>query len=163
MAFSLADSGRRDSAWRKELEVRSLFSEAEGMVHPMSESDVEFVKQVIETAYIEGIHGTQDEATVRSGFHPGFAMLVPDEDRTAFDKVSVDEWLVRLEGLKADNPKMWSAATTFIFRSVDVAGYAAMAKLDVWKGDTHFSTDYLLLYKLEGRWQIVSKVFSVPS
>ena len=49
------------------------------------------------------------------------------------------------------------------FKLVDVAGYAAVAILDVYRGDIHFSTDYLLLYRFEEGWQIVSKIFSVPS
>ena len=43
------------------------------------------IKQVIERAYIEGIHTTQDENTVRSGFHKDFAMLVL-QDNATFDQ-----------------------------------------------------------------------------
>jgi hypothetical protein len=116
---------------------------------------------VIEEAYIEGIHGTQDEQTVRSGFHGDFAMLVLQDN--AVDKVDVDEWLSRLERMKADNPDLWNAETRHEFRLIDATGYAAVAKLDVYKGDTHFSTDYMLLYRFEEGWRIVSKVFAVPS
>ena len=41
-------------------------------------------------------------------------------------------------------------------------GHAAVAKLDVYKGETHFSTDYMLLYRFDAGWRIVSKVFAVP-
>lgn len=37
-----------------------------------------------------------------------------------------------------------------------------MAKLNVYKGTTHFSTDYMLLYKFNDGWKIVSKIFTVP-
>ena len=77
-------------------------------------------------------------------------------------KVDVDEWLDRLEALKADNPELWSSETTYEFLLVDVAGYAASAKLDVFRGETHFSTDYMLLYKFTDGWKIVSKIFSGP-
>ncbi|NIV44636.1 hypothetical protein GWN49_07160, partial [Candidatus Bathyarchaeota archaeon] len=39
---------------------------------------------------------------------------------------------------------------------------AAVAKLDVYKGTTQFSTDYMLLYKFKEGWKIVSKIFTVP-
>jgi hypothetical protein len=118
------------------------------------------IRETIEEAYIQGIHGNQNEATVKSGFHKDFAMLVLQDDR--LEKVDVDEWLRRLEKMKTDNPALWSAETRHEFRLVDVSGYAAVAKLDVYKGETHFSTDYMLLYRFEKGWRIVSKVFAVP-
>ena len=127
----------------------------------MKDVEKEAIRQVIENAYIRGIHGNQDEETVRSGFHRDFRMLVLRDDR--IDKVSVDEWFDRIEAMKADNPVLWSAETTYSFLLVDVARYAAVAKLDVYRGDVHFSTDYMLLYKFEDGWKIVSKVFSIPA
>ena len=120
----------------------------------------EAIRRVIEKAYIQGIHGDQDEETVKSGFHQDFAMLVLQND--TIDKVTVDEWLDRVETMKAENPELWNAETTHNFELIDVAGYAAVAKLDVYKGTTHFSTDYMLLYRFEEGWRIVSKIFAVP-
>jgi len=127
----------------------------------MGNRDKEAIKQVIEKAYIRGIHGNQDEETAKSGFHQDFAMLVLQDD--ALEKVTVDEWLARLEVMKAQNPDLWEAETRHTFELVDVAGYAAVAKLEVYKGNTHFSTDYMLLYRFEEGWRIVSKVFAIPA
>jgi len=121
----------------------------------------EAVREVIEEAYIRGIHGDQDEETIKGGFHHDFAMLVLQDD--AVDKVTVEEWLDRIETMKAENPDLWSARTTHDFKLIDVAGYAAVAKVDVHKGAVHFSTDYMLLYRFEAGWRIVSKIFAVPS
>jgi hypothetical protein len=138
-----------------------LPSEKETGGKHMENTEKETIKGVIEQAYIEGIHRTQDEATVRGGFHADFAMLVLQDN--VMQKVSVDEWFGRIETLKADSPDLWSAETTHSFKLVDVAGYAAVAVLDVYKGEIHFSTDYLLLYRFDDGWKIVSKVFSVPT
>jgi hypothetical protein len=119
------------------------------------------IEKVIEEAYIRGIHGSQDERTVKSGFHEDFAMLVLQDN--VLEKVDVDEWLRRIEVMKADNPDLWSAETRHEFQVIDATGYAAVAKLDVYKGETHFSTDYMLLYRFDEGWKIVSKVFAVPS
>ena len=127
----------------------------------MGDADKEAIRQVIEKAYIEGIHEKQDMETAKGGLHPAFAMLVRQDD--GVDKVTVDEWFPRIEGMKAANPEMWEAETTYRFDLIDVAGYAAVAKLDVHKGEVHFSTDYLLLYRFEDGWKIVSKIFAVPS
>ncbi len=75
----------------------------------MQNVEEQAIRQVIEKAYIEGIHGTQDEETVRSGFHDDFAMPVLQDG--VLEKVSVEEWLHRIQGMKADNPEMWSAQT----------------------------------------------------
>jgi hypothetical protein len=124
----------------------------------MGEKEVEAVKRVIEEAYMEGIHRTQDRETVESGFHRDFRMLVLEDDELR--KVSLDEWFDRIEGMKADNPEMWSGESRHEFHLVDVAGRATVAKLDVYKNDEYFSTDYMLLYRFGDGWRIVSKVFT---
>ncbi len=127
----------------------------------MGNTDKESIKQVIEKAYIQGIHGNQAEELVNSGFHEDFAMLVLRDN--AIDKVTVDEWLARVEVMKRENPEMWAAKTRFTYDLVDVSGYAAVAKLQVYKGEVHFSTDYMLLYRCVEGWRIVSKIFAIPS
>jgi len=127
----------------------------------MGKADKESIKLVIEKAYIQGIHGDQDEELVRSGFHEDFEMLVLGGN--AVDRVTVAEWLERVEGMKRQDPEMWSAETRYTVDLVDASGYAAVAKLQVYKGEAHFSTDYMLLYRFEEGWRIVSKIFAIPS
>ena len=125
----------------------------------MGEKEVEAVKRVIEEAYMDGIHRTQDRETVESGFHRDFRMLVLDDDELR--KVSLDEWFDRIEGMKTDQLEMWMVETRHEFRLVDVAARAAVAKLDIYKNDEYFSTDYMLLYRFGDGWRIVSKVFTI--
>jgi hypothetical protein len=117
------------------------------------------ITKVIEESYIKGIHGNQDSNLVKSGFHKDFTMLVLQDNQ--IDKVNVDEWLIRLDKMKLENPDLWNAETEYKM-GIDVTGYSAIAKLHVYKGDIHFSTDYMLLYKFEEGWKIVSKIFSIP-
>ena len=126
----------------------------------MNKTEQAAIKQVIEKAYIRGIHTTQDKGEVKSGFHPDFAMLVLQNNE--LEKVDVDLWLERVESMKADNPEMWNTETTYTFDMIDITGSAAVAKLNVHKGSVHFSTDYMLLYKFGDGWKIVSKIFSIP-
>ncbi|UCH63286.1 MAG: nuclear transport factor 2 family protein [Fidelibacterota bacterium] len=133
---------------------------ANGGCANMAEQSNEDIRSVIDEAYIRGIHGDQDEALIRSGFHEDFQMLVLAEN--AIEKVGIDDWLTRIEGLKKDNPELWSAEASRQYKLIDAAGYAAVAVLDVYRGETHFSTDYLLLYKFDEGWRIVSKIFSIP-
>lgn len=126
----------------------------------MVDNDEEALKKVIEEAYIKGVHRDQDENKMKDGFHQDFEMLVLSNNQ--IEKVKVGEWLERVAGMKKDNPELWKSETSYDFRLVDVTRNAAMAKLDVYKGTTHFSTDYMLFYKFREGWKIVSKIFTVP-
>lgn len=125
----------------------------------MSDSDKEAIKKVIERAYINGIHGNQDEAEIKTGFHQDFTMLVLNNNK--IDKVNIGGWLDRISKMKKDNPKLWKSKTSYDFKLIDITKNAAMAKLDVFKGTTHFSTDYMLLYEFDEGWRIVSKIFTI--
>jgi hypothetical protein len=119
----------------------------------------ENIKKVIEESYIDGIHKTQDEKLIGKGFHKDFNMLVLQKNN--IEKVDIEGWLKRIEKMKLDNPELWKAKTTCKFILVDVTGNSAVAKLEVYKGEIHFSTDYMLLYKFEEGWEIVSKIYNV--
>ena len=125
----------------------------------MLENDVHEITQVIEESYIRGIHEKQNRELIDEGFHSAFEMLVLDDKNVS--RVNVDEWLPRIAAMKESNPDMWASPTLHEIQLIDVSGNAAVAKLNVYKGDEFFSVDYMLLYKIGGKWQIVSKVFSV--
>jgi hypothetical protein len=127
----------------------------------MNEQETKAIQALIERSYIEGIHRSQDEDLIYSGFHRDFAMLVRDGED--IEKVDVPQWLSRIEVMKSENPELWHSNTSYHFRFVDHTAYAAAVKIDVYKGETHFSTDYMLLYKFEEGWKIVSKIFAIPA
>lgn len=126
----------------------------------MIDEEKNAIKQIIEKAYIQGIHGNQDVTQIKKGFHQYFNMLVMKNNTV--ELVNMDEWLQRIEKMKDENPDLWNAKTTYHFRLIDVTGYSGVAVLDLYKGDIHFSTDYILLYKFDKDWMIVSKIFSIP-
>lgn len=125
----------------------------------MLTNEKEAVKFIIEKAYIEGIHTTQDESTIRSGFHKDFAMLILKDD--SIEKATVEMWLKRIEQMKKDKPELWKAKTKYHSMQINITGNAASVKLDTYKGNTYFSTDYLLLYKFKDSWKIVSKIYTI--
>ena len=122
-------------------------------------SDKKAIKKVVEKAYIEGIHTTQDEETILSGFHPEFKMLVLSDDEMR--KVSLEDWMPRIEAMKKSNPEMWKGETTYKWHMVDQHDYAAVIKIEVHKNGEYFATDYMLLYRFNEGWRIVSKVFAI--
>jgi len=62
------------------------------------DNDKEAIEKVIVEAYINGIHRTQDECKIRSGFHSNFGMLVLSNND--IEKVNVSDWLSRIEKMK---------------------------------------------------------------
>lgn len=125
----------------------------------MEGNDKSAVRQVVDDAYIRGIHEEQDEAAVRAGFHPDFTMYVRRQDRV--ETVTLDQWFPRVEKLKANDPELWNQPTIRHYESIDVHGDTACVRMRVFKGDRYFSTDFMLLYRVDGRWRIVSKAFEV--
>nr|NIV44767.1 hypothetical protein [Candidatus Bathyarchaeota archaeon] len=107
----------------------------------MADNDKQAIREVIEEAYVNGVHRHQDETKMKDGFHQDFAMLVLSNNK--IDKVNVDEWLKRVAEMKEKDPELWKSETSYDFRLVDVTRNAAVAKLDVYKGTTQFSTDYM--------------------
>lgn len=122
-------------------------------------NDKEQIINLITEAYINGIHKTQDENLVRKGFHKDFQMLVKTNGE--LNKIDIKKWLLNLKEMIADNPDLWSQQTNWKLLDIDISGDSASIKLEVYKGDTFFSYDYMLLYKFGDSWKIVAKIFTV--
>lgn len=142
--------------WAGEKEFLIKPYKPEGIKIMQKEFDA--IKNVIEKAYIEGIHTTQYEATIREGFHPDFEMLVLKNNQ--LQKVTLGKWFERIEELKKENKDLWKQDTRYDMLEIKITGNAASAKFDVYKGKDFFSTDFMLFYKFNNGWKIVSKIFT---
>ncbi len=121
------------------------------------DADVEAVKQVIEDAYVKGVHVDRDVAAVRGGFAPAFIMF--RLEKGAVTRMTIDEWVAGIEKSKKDRPDPPPQKTTHEFSMVDVTGDAAVARVEIYKDGKHIFTDYMSLYKLSDGWKIVGKIF----
>jgi len=119
--------------------------------------DVEAVKKVIEEAYVNGIHVNRDVEAARKGFHPMFVMFSLRNGELS--KTSIDEWTAGIEKAKKERPDQAMPKTTHEFTMVDVAGDAAVARIEIFKNGKHVFTDYMSLYRCPDGWKIVGKVF----
>ncbi len=120
------------------------------------EKEKQAIQQVIESAYVKGIHIDRDPAAIRSGFHPDFTMLVFKDNQMS--KVTLEEWIARLEEGKKQNPTL-AEKTTHQFEIVDLSGNAAVARIELFKDGKHVFTDFMSLYKFDEGWKIVNKIF----
>lgn len=119
-------------------------------------TDEEQIKQVINTAYIDGIQNNGDVEVIRKGFHPTFNMLrLVDNEIKPY---AIADWIAAIEQRKKDGvPNV--APVTGKFINIDITGNAAVVKLEIYRQEKKFFTDYLVLYKFTEGWRIVSKTF----
>ena len=121
-----------------------------------NELESKAVIQVINDAYINGVHAKPDPAAMRRGFHPDFRMLVLTDGKMS--AVTLDEWASRVEK-SAANPPAVRPAIKADFPQLSVTGNTASARVEVYRDGKHTFTDYLLLYKFADGWKIVSKAY----
>ena len=121
-----------------------------------AQNDEASIKQVVTSAYIQGIHNRGSVDEIRKGFHPTFNMLrlVDNEIKP----LPIEEWIANLEKAKKESttPPVKTAGK---FVNVDVTGNAAVVKLELYRENKKVFTDYLVLYKFAEGWRIVSKTF----
>lgn len=127
--------------------------------------EVKAIKSVVKEYYWKVMY-TNDErkdiSAIADGFDENFHMYVYYEN-----EVSVrtrDEWMSILQsnrdkakGKPSNKPK---SNNSLEFGFVDVTGQTAAAKLLISSNDKLKYTDYFTLYKIDGQWKVMSKLFT---
>lgn len=124
------------------------------------EKEAELVRSVIQTAYVEGLQNEGDTVKINQGFHPGFELLIP-EDNGGLKKYTLAEWKGKIKANLASGkmPRQGDDKISVKFLQVDVTGNAAMAKFEFYVGSKLTFVDYQFLYKYSDGWKIVSKIY----
>jgi Putative lumazine-binding len=97
----------------------------------------------------------RDSLTLRKAFHPEARMLFARDGKLVV--VPIGEYISRVGAERLKPGEVDSTERKVV--SVDVVGDAAVAKLEL-KRPNALLTDYMSLLKVDGRWQIVNKIFS---
>jgi hypothetical protein len=114
------------------------------------------VKDVVNTAYVQGIHNRGNVEDIRKGFHPTFNMLRLMDNQ--IKPLPIEEWITNLEKSRKESTAP-AVKTEGKFVNVDVTGNNAVVKLELYRENKKIFTDYLVLYKFTEGWRIVSKTF----
>lgn len=112
--------------------------------------------EVVEKAYVDGVHRNADPAAMRAGFHPGFVMFVNGEDGVR--QVTLDQWIERIAGAAADperEPPRIEAELAVVGETED----AAVVRVELKRDGRHAFTDFLSLYRTADGWRIVGKIY----
>ena len=125
-----------------------------------SNSDEEAIKNVIQTAYVEGLQNEGDAKKIDSGFHKDFRLLGVDETGHMWI-LPIENWkqsaLEKRE--KGKLPRSKENLYRVEFENIDITGNAAIAKLQCYSGEKLTFVDYISLYKLHDGWKIVNKIY----
>jgi hypothetical protein len=120
----------------------------------------ELIKEVIQSAYVDGLCNNADEEAVYKGFHPGFYLLGIGPVNTIV-QLPIYNWIEYAKKGKRSGLKysFQNELTTIKFQFIDVSGTAAVAKIDFFEGDKLKFNDYLSLLKFKDGWKIVCKTY----
>lgn len=123
------------------------------------ESEKKEIKNVIQTAYIDGLQNKGSVEDIQKGFHPGFNLL--GVRNNMLTKFPIYSWVESFKKRKEKDPEPPGAdqIITCNYLLIDVTGNAAMAKIVLERNEELLFTDYLQLYKFEEGWKIVSKIY----
>lgn len=117
------------------------------------------IKQVIQTAYVDGLCNNADEEAVKKGIHPGFELLSAGKGNM-MRKLPIYNWIEIAKGgeEKGNKYSFQNEYTTVKFLFIDITGNIAIAKIEFYEGKDLNYIDYLSLIKFEDGWRIVSKI-----
>lgn len=116
--------------------------------------DAEAIREVIGSAYVEGLHMNGSRDAIRAGFHPDFVMKVLTEE--GITDVTIEEWIARLPEEGTSPPH----TVDHEIPNVSVSGVAATARVEILFDGRHVFTDYMSLYRFGDDWRIVAKIFN---
>ncbi|MCG8578394.1 MAG: nuclear transport factor 2 family protein [Bacteroidales bacterium] len=145
----------------RKLHVLILFLAVFVMSHAQkNDKEVEAIKNVIQSAYVEGIQNEGNIDKIDAGIHPDFNLLGIGENGAIW-KLPIAEWKEKVLQRKKEGklPRDKDNLISVKFLSVDVTGTAAVAKFEFYVGEELKYVDYISLYKFTDGWKLVSKIY----
>lgn len=124
------------------------------------DKEIEAIKRVIQTSYVEGIQNEGDMAKIDAGIHPDFKLLGIDKDNGLW-QLPISEWKEKIKKRKESGhyPRTGENKISIKFLNVDVTGTAAVAKFEFYVGKQLKYVDFISLYKFTEGWKLVSKIY----
>lgn len=111
------------------------------------EKDKQAIKDVIQSAYVEGLQNEGDLAKIDQGIHSGFVLLGIDKGEEMWT-FPIDKWKAKTKlKLKEGKLPRTEKLVTVKFLNIDVTGTAAMAKIEFYVGEKLTFIDYVSLCK----------------
>ncbi|PLX25433.1 MAG: hypothetical protein C0599_00610 [Salinivirgaceae bacterium] len=122
-----------------------------------AQDDKELIKNVIEEGYVKGLHNNGDLAVTAKSFHEGFNLLGVSNNHLT--KFPIYSWLEMSKKRREQKDQPVRPETISKYPMIDITGNAAVAKVELYQNENKIFTDYLMLYRFDEGWRIVSKIY----
>ena len=122
--------------------------------------EVEAIKEVIESAYLDGVQNIGDMDKIDAGFHSDFRMQVLEKNGT-LTNVSLPEFKQRVKINIANGvlPRRIGKKVSVDYLDINVDKYAATLKMEYILEGKPVYIDLMQLYKFPEGWKIVNKIY----
>lgn len=120
-------------------------------------SEEDSIKHTIISAYQEGLINNGDTEAALRGFHPGFNLLIKRDNM--LEKLPIYNWIQSTEEKVKAGRLPRNDKAEFTFPLVDITRDSAVVKVHFSMANKLVFTDYLLLYRFNDGWKIVSKIY----
>lgn len=120
--------------------------------------DKKEIEQLIEKSFLNGALNRLNVADMQKGFHPDFAILIPQHNDLF--KLPLSLWMNAVEEYKSNPEKLKSKLRNVSYNLdiIGLVGKAAVAKVELFRDDVQISTDFISLLKFNDGWKAVAKV-----
>lgn len=113
------------------------------------------IKAVVEKGYIQAAFVERDADAMSDAFHSEFVMFFREGDTP---HSSLKQFQDFIRAYKERTPVL-TTEYTWEIDVLDITETAAVVKTIIFGDKKRLYTDYLCLYYIDGRWQIVTKTF----
>lgn len=122
-------------------------------------NDYNQILQVMDESYIEGIHRQGNRELIEKHFHNEFSMFLKDESGVV-TIMKIQEWIEKIEARKLENPDSYiNRNVEYTVKHVQIHESFGTVLLDLFYDDNLYAVDHFSLYKLNGEWKIIAKVY----
>ncbi len=119
-------------------------------------SEKEAVREVVQSAYVDGFQNLGGRNAMEKGFHPDFVMVL---NRSGELSDLPLERMIEITEQRSNNPEYQHVEVKARFLDIDITGNAAMVKIELFRDGEKLFTDYLGLYKFDDGWKIFNKLY----
>jgi hypothetical protein len=122
-------------------------------------NDRDAIRELVLTAYVDGLHNKGDLEITRKGFFEGFDLLILQNSMV--NKLPIYNWISMTRSRNMKDPGLpdEQVLTHCDFEFIDITGDAAVAKIHLSRSGEIIFTDYLMFYRFDEGWKIVGKIF----
>ncbi len=123
--------------------------------------DFQKIVQAVDEGYIQGIHRFGRRDLIEKYFPDEFSMFLRD-DNDDLRIMHIQEWISSIEKRKEENPESYeNRNVAYEIKDIAIHEVFATVVLDLYYNDKLFAIDQFSMYKLNGEWKFIAKLYKM--